>query len=95
MYKNTNMNGNFHNLQKYTNFIICNINDMEERYLYDIDNNISKVSFFIGNKKVDFRNIVLKICYDEDEPIDNTDINKRINRFLNKMRNNIKVSLSI
>jgi hypothetical protein len=95
MYKNTNMNDNFYNLQKYTNSIICNINDMEERYLYDMDNKISKVSFFIGNKKVCFRNIVLKIYYDEDEPIVNININKRINRFLNKMKNNIKVSLSI
>lgn len=79
---------NFYNLQKCTKIEICNINDIDEIGRH--------VNFFMGNKKVEFRDIVLKICYDEDIPIDNNlRMYRRINNFINKMRRNIKVSLSI
>ena len=76
-------------LQNRTKIEICTINDIDEKY--------REVHFFIGNKKVGFRNNVIKICYDEDKPINNNNLrmHKRINNFINKMKRNIKVSLSI
>lgn len=89
MYKNTKMRDKVNNVEKGTKIEICNINDIKERKLYN------KVNFFIGNK-VDFKNVVLRICYNEDQPIYNKlNKNRRVDRVLNRMRNKIKFSLSI
>jgi GTP cyclohydrolase III len=81
MYNNSN------SLKKYKKIRIDNINDLNV-----VD---SKVNFFIGDKKVGFRNYVIKIYYDEDIPIDNKLKADRFNRFTNKIKRNMKVSLSI
>jgi hypothetical protein len=89
MYKNTIMYDKMNNVEKCTMIEICNINDIKERELYN------KVNFFIGNK-VDFNNVVLRIYYNKDQPIYNKlNINRRVDRVLNRMRNNIKFSSSI
>jgi hypothetical protein len=87
MYNNSN------SLKKYKKIKIDTINDF---YVVDSENNnISKVDFFIGDKKVGFRNYVIKIYYDEDIPIDNKLRTDRFNRFMNNIKRNMKVSLSI
>ena len=89
MYKNTKMYDKVYNIEKGAMIEICNINDIKEKELYN------KVNFFIGNK-VDFNNVVLRICYNEDQPIYNKlNMNRRVDRVLNRMRNKIKFSLSI
>lgn len=93
MYKISYMYGNWDSLKKYKKITIDNINDF---YIVDSeDDNISKVNFFIGDKKVGFRNYVIKIYYDEDVPINNKLKTDRFNRFMNNIRKNMKVSLSI
>jgi hypothetical protein len=74
-------------LKKYKKIRIDNINDLNV-----VD---SKVNFFIGDKKVGFRNYVIMIYYDEDVPIDNRLKTDRFNRFMNNLKRNMKVSLSI
>lgn len=84
------MRDKVYNIENRTMFEICNINDIKEKELYN------KVNFFIGNK-VDFKNVVVRICYNEDQPIYNNklNINRRVDKVLNRMRNKIKFSLSI
>lgn len=90
MYKINDMYDNLDSLKKYKKITIGNINDF-----YVVDSNISKVNFFIGDKKVGFRNYVIKIYYDEDVPINNKLKTDRFNRFMNNIKRNMKVSLSI
>jgi len=93
MYRINNMYNNSNSLKKYKKIKIDTINDF---YVVDSENNnISKVDFFIGDKKVGFRNYVIKIYYDEDIPIDNKLRTDRFNRFMNNIKRNMKVSLSI
>ena len=93
MYRISDIYDNMDRLKKYKKITIDTINDF---YVVDSeDDNISRVNFFIGDKKVGFRNYVIKIYYDEDIPIDNKLKTDRFNRFMNNIKKNMKVSLSI
>jgi hypothetical protein len=93
MYRISDIYDNMDRLKKYKKITIDTINDF---YVVDSeDDNISRVNFFIGDKKVGFRNYVIKIYYDEDVPINNKLKTDRFNRFMNNIKRNMKVSLSI